>query len=190
MKSKTMKLFALMLTMVLCVAMSVSAFAADEKEVVPLDPDELVEYYEVMEKMPPVVIGTPETAQYDDSPNIQTRASGFLFSMRADGVHDLLVTSESKTFTDYDLDNGYLHITGNLDHSLYDDATIKIGGCWYDAAKGVYEADLYDFVTPGSVSSTIDTQFAIAKEYSHRGFIKNEDGVGYVTGNLSFWSQE
>ena len=107
-------MFALMLTMVLCVAMNVPASAADEREVVPLNPDELVEYYEVMAEMPPVVIGTPETAQYDDSPNIQTRASGFLFSMQADEVHDLLVTAENKTFTDYDLDNGYLHITGKL----------------------------------------------------------------------------
>lgn len=190
MKSKMMKLFALMLTMVLCVAMSVPTFAADEREVVPMDPDELVEYYEVMAEMPPIVIGTPDTVQYDDSPNIQTRASGFLFSMTAGEVYDLLVTPPNKTFTDNDLDNGYLYITGNLDHSMSASASIKIGGCWFDAARGVYEADLYDFVTSGSVSSTINTRFAIAKEYTHRGFIGNEDGFGYVTGNLSFWSQK
>lgn len=190
MKSKTMKLFALMLTVMLCAAMSVPAFAADEREIVLLNPDELVEYYEVMSEMPPIIIGSPETAQYDDSPNIQTRASGFLFSMEAAEVHDLLVTKDNKTFSESDLDNGYLYITGNLSHSMYNDASIKIGGCWYDAATGTYKADLYDFVTPGRVASTIKTQFAIAKEYTHRGFVKNNEGSGYVSGNLSFWSEK
>ena len=41
----------------------------------------------------------------------------------------------------------------------------------------------------GSISRKINTQFAIAKEYTHRGFIKNQAGVGYVSGNLSFYSK-
>lgn len=108
--------------------------------------------------------------------------------MRATGVNNLLVTGSSKTFVESDLNNGYLYITGNLNHSEGANATIKIGGCYYDANSGNYIADLYDYVSKGTISSTISTQYAIAKEYTHRGFIKNQDGSGSVSGNLSFYS--
>lgn len=178
----------MLLTVALCMAMSVSAFATDEKVIMPLNPEDIVEYSEVLAEMPPVVLGTPDMAEFDNSPNIQTRASGFLFSMRATGVNNLLVTGSSKTFVESDLNNGYLYITGNLNHSEGANATIKIGGCYYDANSGNYIADLYDYVSKGTISSTISTQYAIAKEYTHRGFIKNQDGSGSVSGNLSFYS--
>lgn len=179
------------LTVAVCMAMSVSAFAiggTDEKVIVPLNPEDIVEYAEVLAEMPPVVLGTPAMAEIDNSPNIQTRASGFLFSMKATGVQDLLVTGSAKTFVDADLSNNYLYITGNLTHTKGSSATIKIGGCYYDASSGNYIADLYSYVYEGDISSTINTQYVIAKEYTHRGFIKNQSGTGSVSGNLSFYS--
>lgn len=191
MKRTTRNVVAILLAVAMCMVMSASAFATEEKVIVPLNPEELVEYYEVLSEMPPVDIGTPETAEYDNSPNIQTRASGFLFSMEAKAVHDLLVTGAEKTFTDYDLDNGYLHITGHLEHTEGPDAKIKIGGCWYNSTTGTYKADLYKYVYASKdIGVTIPTLLAIAKEYTHRGFIKNEYGEGIVTGNLSFYSKE
>ena len=178
------------MSMVLCMAMSVAAFATEEKTIVPLNPENIVEYADVLTEMPPVVLGTPDMAEFDNSPNIQTRASGFLFSMKATSVKDLLVTGSAKTFVEADLDNGYLYITGNLKHSNGTDATIKIGGCYYDASSGNYIADLYDSVKAGEITSTINTKYAIAKEYTHRGFIKNQAGVGSVSGNLSFYSSK
>lgn len=190
MKKTTGKIVSVLLAMVLCVAMSVSAFAADEKVIVPLDPESIVEYSEVLAEMPPVILGSPDMVEYDNSPNIQTRASGLLFSMTAKSVSNLLVTGSAKTFTESDLDNGYLYITGNLEHSMGDSATIKIGGCWYNANTGLYVADLYTYVYEGEVEETIKTQFAIAKEYTHRGFIKNQAGVGTVSGDLNFYSEK
>lgn len=194
MKKTTGRVVAVLLTVVMCVAMSVSALATDEKVIVPLNPENIVEYSEVLSEMPPVILGSPDMVEYDNSPNIQTRASGLLFSMTAKSdsvsVSNLLVTGSAKTFTESDLDNGYLYITGNLEHSMGDSATIKIGGCWYNANTGLYVADLYTYVYEGEVDSTIKTQFAIAKEYTHRGFIKNQAGVGTVSGDLNFYSEK
>ena len=178
------------LAVVLCMALSVSAFAADEKIIVPLNPDDIVEYTEVVSQMPTIDLGTPDTIIFDNSPNIMTRASGFLFSMTANSVQDLLVTGSAKTFKNSDLDNGYLHITGNLNHTKGASAKIKIGGCYYNSATGTYKADVYTFVYEGDIAKTISTRYTIAQEYTHRGFIKNEYGSGIVSGDLSFWSQE
>lgn len=193
MKRTIRRVAGVFLTVALCMAMSVSAFAADgigKKVIIPLNPEDIVEYAEVLAEMPPVVLGTPAMAEVDNSPNIQTRASGFLFSMKATGVQDLLVTGSSKTFVNADLSNNYLHITGNLTHTKGSSASIKIGGCYYDASSGNYIADVYDYVYAGNISSTISTRYAIAKEYTHRGFIKNQSGTGSVSGNLSFYSAE
>lgn len=187
---KIQSVVAMLLTVALCMVMNVSAFATGEKVIKPLNPEDIVEYSEVLLEMPPVALGTPDVVEYDNSPNIQTRASDFLFSMTATGVQELLVTGSSKTFTYYDLDNGDLYITGKLEHSYGADATIKIGGCYYDAGSGYYIADVYDYVYEGNISSTIDTRLAIARDYTHRGFIKNQAGVGSVSGNLSFYSGE
>lgn len=184
------RVFALLLSISLCMTANVPAFAADEKVIKPVNPDDIVEYSEVLTEMPPVILGPADTAEYDNSPNIQTRASGLLFSMTANGVTGLLVTGTAKSFTASDLDNGYLHITGDLQHTRGEGATIKIGGCWYNANTGLYVADLYKYVYEGSVSCSIDTFGAIAKDQVHRGFIKNQAGVGSVSGNLSFYSEE
>ena len=197
---KTRRVFALLLTLAMAMALCVPVFAAEtgnsaetvangDKVIVPLNADDIVDFSDVISEMPPIVLGTPDMAEYDDSPNIQTRASGFLFSMTANAVYELLVTGSAKTFTESDLDNNYLYISGELSHSYGSDASIKIGGCYYDASSGLYVADLYAYVYEGSISRKINTQFAIAKEYTHRGFIKNQAGVGYVSGNLSFYSK-
>lgn len=110
--------------------------------------------------------------------------------MHANAVYELLVTGNEKTFTDYDLVNDYLYIDGHLSHSYGSKAQIKIGGCYYDANRGIYVADLYAYVYEGDISEKISTRYAIAKEYVHRGFIKNQSGAGYVSGDLSFYSEE
>lgn len=197
---KTQKVFSLLLSMVLALALCVPAFASEvssesertangSKVIVPLNPDEIVDFTEVLSAMPPIDLGSPDMAEYDNSPNIQTRASGFLFSMTANEVYDLLTTGSNKTFSCYDLSNDYLYIRGSLSHSTEPDASIKIGGCYYNSATGTYKADVYDFVSPGTISVSINTQYSIAREYEHRGFIKNDIGTGYVHGNLSFYGK-
>lgn len=195
---KTQKVFALFLTMVLALALCVPAFASEtsngsehtangRKVIVPLNPDDIVEFTEVLSAMPVIDLGTPDAAEFDNSPNIQTRASGFLFSMKAGEVHDLLITGADKTFTYYDLADDYLYITGNLSHTMGSDALIKIGGCYYDSSAGIYRADAYKFVNPGTISAPINTRYSFVREDTHRGFIRNEVGQGYITGNLSFY---
>ena len=103
---KTQKVFSLLLSMVLALALCVPAFASEvssesertangSKVIVPLNPDEIVDFTEVLSAMPTIDLGSPDMAEYDNSPNIQTRASGFLFSMTAKEVYDLLTTGSN-----------------------------------------------------------------------------------------------
>lgn len=198
--NKTRRVFAMLLTLAMAMALCVTGFAAEmgagsetattgDKVIVPLNTEDIVDFSDVISEMPPVVLGTMDTAEYDNSPNRQTRASGHLFSMTANAVYDLLVTGSAKTFKEADLVNNYLYINGNLSHSQGTSARIKIGGCYYDSSSGEYVADVYTYVNAGVVSTTISTRFSIAKEYTHRGFIKNDAGVGYVSGELDFYSK-
>ena len=111
---KNRTVFALLLTLAMAMALCVPVFAAEtgnsaetvangDKVIVPLNADDIVDFSDVISEMPPIVLGTPDMAEYDDSPNIQTRASGFLFSMTANAVYELLVTGSAKTFTESDL---------------------------------------------------------------------------------------
>lgn len=184
------RVVALILSLCMCLSLCCTTFATDEKVIVPLNPEDIVEYTEVLAAMPPTVLGTADMAKFDNSPNIQTRASGFLFSMRAEAVYELLITGAEKTFVEADLSNGYLYISGTLSHTVSSNALMKIGGCWYKATSGDYIADVYDYVYPGTISSTIDIpQYSFAKEKTHRGFIKNIAGSGYISGNLYFYSK-
>lgn len=181
----------MIMAMVLCLLVSVPAFASDAKEIVPLKPEDVIEFSEVLTPMPNIDLGTPDMAEFDNSPNIRTRASGFLFSMRAAEVHELLITGAEKVFFDYDLDNKYLYISGNLDHTYSQSSRMKIGGCWYQAVSGIYKADLYTYVYPGTVSVTINVpSYDYAKDREHRGFIKNLESDGYISGNLFFYSEK
>lgn len=191
MKKTILRATTMVMVVVLCLLVSVPAFASDAKEIVPLNPEDVIEFSEVLTPMPNIVLGTPDMAEFDNSPNIRTRASGFLFSMRAAEVHELLITGSEKVFFEDDLDNGYLYISGKLEHTIYSGARMKIGGCWYRAVTGTYEADLYDYVFPGSISSRIDIpKYEFAKDREHRGFVKNLAGGGYLSGNLYFYSEE
>ncbi len=196
---KTQRVFALLMTMVLALALCVTAFASEpsnesertangSKVIVPLNPDEIVDFTEVLSELPIIDLGTPDMVEYDNSPNIQTRASDFLFSMTANAVYELLVTGPEKTFTYYDLSGNYFCITGKLSYSTGSDAKIKIGGCYYDAGSGTYKADAYAYVNAGIITAPIST-YSFVREETHRGFIKNEAGEGYISGYLSFYGK-
>lgn len=65
----------MLLTVALCMAMSVSAFATDEKVIMPLNPEDIVEYSEVLAEMPPLSWGpltwlnliTPRTSRHEQA---------------------------------------------------------------------------------------------------------------------------
>lgn len=191
MKKTILRATTVIMAVVLCLLVSVPALASDAKEIVPLNPEDVIEFSEVLTPMPNIDLGTPDMAEFDNTPNIQTRASGLLFSMTAAEVHELLITGSEKVFFDYHLKNKYLYISGNLNHTYSQNSSIKIGGCWYKAVSGIYKADLYTNVYPGTVSVTIDVpSYDYAKDREHRGFIKNLESNGYVTGTLFFYNEK
>lgn len=190
MKKAVQRVATVIVAVAMCMTLCVPVFASTEKKVVPLDPENIVEFSDILVDMPPIILGTPDMAEYDNSPNIQSRASGLLFSMKATGVKELLITGASKTFVEADLPNDYLYISGDLEHTFGSTATIKVGGCYYDNVSGNYIADLYDYVYGPSFFTKIMTRLAISKEMTHRGFIKNQAGVGSISGDISFYNKD
>lgn len=59
--------------------------------------------------------------------------------MRATEVEDFVRTSSDKEFSRADLTRGYLRITGDIMNSYSKNATVRIGGCWYNSITGVWE---------------------------------------------------
>lgn len=193
---KVSRVLSMVLTVAMMALLSVSAFAADEKVVVDVDGNGIVNYDDVL-------IGIygedflcrEEDAIEDDSPSvfpegIQPFAVTQLFSMRATEVEDFVRTSSDKEFSRADLTRGYLRITGDIMNSYSKNATVRIGGCWYNSITGVWEKDGYrEVAANGNIRVSIPKS-EFVPDMMLRGFIKNISGVGTVSGNLYFYNSD
>lgn len=131
----------------------------------------------------------------DVAPNYSMR-SGLPFTMSATGVSNMLTTynSSGKNFTGgaFDgLQGEGLLITGELTHSYGSEYTIKVGACYYRASNDTFYAVSSAYFQSGQSDTDfvpkLDGQYInFNNNQTYYGYIKNHNGVGSVSGNLTF----
>lgn len=131
----------------------------------------------------------------DIAPNY-SRSTGLPFSMTATEVKNMLTTynSSGKKFNGGAFDGLVgegLKITGSLTHSYGSEYTIKVGACYYNASNDTFYAVSSSYFKSGVYSSTfvpkLDGMYINFKNsQTYYGYITNHNGVGSVSGSLSF----
>lgn len=131
----------------------------------------------------------------DIAPNY-SRSSGLPFTMTATSVSNMLTTynSSGKNFTGgaFDgLQGEGLLITGKLTHSYGSNYTIKVGACYYQASNDTFYAVSSAYFQSGQSDTTfvpkLEGQYInFNNGQTYYGYIKNHNGVGSVSGELTF----
>lgn len=184
------KLLSCLLALACVLSMSVPAFAAESDiEIIDVNPENIVLVEDVIGSL-----NDQDGILLDDEPTAAPRKVGFLFTMTATKVYELLTTyGANKNFTGGCMDGlkgeGLLitgTVTNHQPNVVEGAATVKVGACYYQPSTNTFVSVAHDYFPSGTAWSYWAPKMYFSNQMTYYGHITNNFGVSYVSGSLTF----